>query len=57
MGLEPWLAAAIVGLLTLGIGYMLATKGLEGLRRTSLAPTQTIETLKEDAAWTTNQRA
>lgn len=57
LGVTPWLAALLVGLLTMGIGYALANRGLAGLRRTSVAPTQTIETLKENAQWTTKQRA
>jgi hypothetical protein len=57
MGVTPWLAAVIVGLVTLGVGYLLVSKGLTSLRRTSVAPTQTIETLKENATWTTKQRA
>ena len=57
LGLTPWLAAFIVGVLTLGIGYLLANRGLAALRRTSIAPTKTIETLKENAQWTTRQRA
>jgi drug/metabolite transporter (DMT)-like permease len=52
MGVEPWLSALLVALLTMGIGYMLTTKGMANLRRTSVAPTQTIETLKETTSWT-----
>ena len=52
LGIEPWLSALIVALLTAGIGYMLVQKGLTNLRRTSVTPTQTIETLKETATWT-----
>ena len=57
MGLAPWLAALIVGVLTIGIGYLLVNRGLAGLRGTSIVPQQTIETLKEDARWTTRQGA
>ena len=57
LGITPWLAALIIGLLTVGIGYLLAHRGLTNLRRTNMAPVQTIETLKEDARWTTGQRA
>lgn len=52
MGVEPWLSALIVALLTMVIGYVLVNRGLTNLRRTSVAPTQTIETLKETATWT-----
>jgi drug/metabolite transporter (DMT)-like permease len=57
LGLEPWLAALIVGVLTIGIGYLLLNRGMAGLRGTSMMPQQTIETLKEDARWTTRQGA
>lgn len=57
LGLEPWLAALIVGVLTIGIGYLLLNRGMAGLRGTSMVPQQTIETLKEDARWTTRQGA
>lgn len=56
-GLEPWLAAGLVALATLAIGYVLINKGMTGLRRMPIAPQQTIETLKENAKWTTGQRA
>jgi len=57
LGIMPWLAALIIGLLTVGVGYLLANRGLANLRRTNMTPVQTIETLKEDAKWTTGQRA
>ena len=57
LGLTPWLAAVIVAVVTMAVGYGLITTGRSGLRRVSLVPNQTIETLKETAAWTTGQRA
>jgi hypothetical protein len=57
LGLAPWLAALVVALLTIAGGYLLLNRGLAGLRRTSVAPTQTIETLKENAKWTTRTPA
>ena len=54
---EPWISALVVGALTMGFGYLLVNRGLTGLRETRLVPTQTIETLKEDARWTTRQGA
>jgi hypothetical protein len=53
----PWLSALIVGVVTIGLGYVLVNRGLSALRETRLVPTQTIETLKEDARWTTRQGA
>lgn len=57
LGVTPWLSALIVALVTMGVGYMLVNKGLTNLRRTSVAPTQTIETLKETATWQTKTPA
>jgi uncharacterized membrane protein YqjE len=47
-----WLAALIVGVVVAAIGGYLVYQGLENLKRTNFAPTETLETLKEDAAWT-----
>jgi len=57
LGVEPWLSAVIVGALTIIVGYALVNKGLAALRTTSVAPTRAIESLKEDAQWTTKQGA
>ena len=57
LGVTPWLSALIISLLTLVIGYVLVNRGLAGLRTTSVAPTRTMESLKEDAKWTTRQGA
>ena len=57
IGVTPWLSAAIVAILTIAIGYLLVTTGLTRLKRTSIAPTQTIETLKETASWQTRTPA
>jgi len=57
LGVTAWLAAAIVGLGTIGVGYMLVNKGLKALRGASVVPTHTLESLKEDAKWTTRQGA
>jgi uncharacterized membrane protein YqjE len=47
-----WLAALIVGVVVAAIGGYLVYQGMENLKRTNLAPAQTLETLKEDAEWT-----
>ena len=49
LGISAWLSAVIVGLLTVGVGYLLANRGMARLRRSSMAPTETVETLKENA--------
>lgn len=48
-------ATAIVGILLLGIGSILARKGVQGLRSGALKPAGTIETLQEDKRWAAEQ--
>jgi hypothetical protein len=57
LGITAWLAAAIVGLGTMVVGYLLVNKGLKALRGASVVPRHTLESLKEDARWTTRQGA
>ena len=55
LGLDMWLAALIVGLVVIGIGAALIQRGRSQLEAGSLAPTRTIETLKDDAEWAKDQ--
>jgi hypothetical protein len=55
LGVQPWLSAVIVAALTMTVGYVLMNRGISGLRRIQLVPRHTIETLKENAKWTTEQ--
>lgn len=55
LGLDLWLAALIVGVVVVGIGLALVQRGRSQLEAGSLAPTKTIETLKEDAEWAKDQ--
>lgn len=57
LGVTPWLSAMIVAVATMAIGYVLVNKGASALRDTSVVPTQAINSLKEDAKWTTRQGA
>ena len=57
VGVQPWLSALLVAGLSMAVGYVLVNKGRSQLRGRSLAPTQTIESLKETATWTTRQGA
>jgi hypothetical protein len=57
IGVSPWLSAFLVATVTMIVGYVLVNKGLVEVKRTGMAPTQTIETLKETATWTTRQGA
>jgi len=49
------LAAIIVAVIVGIVAYSLVTSALAKLRETSLAPNQTIESVKEDAQWLKNQ--
>ena len=50
-----WLSALVVGLVIVGIGGLLAQRGLAALKQSGIAPEQTIETLKEDTEWAKKQ--
>jgi hypothetical protein len=53
--MSGWLAALIVGLVVAGIGYFLVQKGIKELKHINPAPEQTIQTLREDKEWLTQQ--
>jgi hypothetical protein len=48
IGLQPWLAALLVGALLAGGGYMLLRGGLRDLKTLDPAPRRTVESIKED---------
>ena len=50
-----WGATLLVGVVVAGIGWLLIGKALSALQDADVTPTQTIETLKEDAAWMKQQ--
>ena len=54
-GLDAWLAALIVTAVLGGIAAALALAGIGAIKKASLAPKQTIETLKEDVQWAKEQ--
>ena len=57
LGVPAWLSALIVALAVMLAGYVLVNQGLAKMRSTSITPVQTMETLKENATWTTRTRA
>jgi drug/metabolite transporter (DMT)-like permease len=57
MGVPAWLSALIVAVAVMLIGYALVNSGMAKMRSTSLAPRQTMESLKETASWTSKTRA
>jgi hypothetical protein len=55
IGVTPWLAFLLVAAIVGVIAAVLIQRGRTELQKTPLAPTQTIETLKEDAEWAKQQ--
>jgi Putative Actinobacterial Holin-X, holin superfamily III len=53
--LPAWSAALLVGLLIAGIAWLVVGKAMAALRDTDMTPRNTVETLKEDAAWMKQQ--
>ena len=54
VGVEPWLAAIITAAVMGLVAYVLAQSGASALRKTSMAPVETIHTLKETTQWLKN---
>lgn len=50
-----WISALIVAVVVLVVGYLLVQSGINKLKATSLAPEETIESLKEDKKWAKEQ--
>ena len=50
-GLPWWLAALVVGVVVAVLGGVMIQRGVTALKHADLAPSQTIETLKEDTQW------
>lgn len=48
-------AAAIVGVVFLAVGGVLARKGMHGLKSGALKPNDTIQTLQDDKRWASQQ--
>ena len=51
IGVRPWLSAMITAALMGGTAFVLAQSGLAALRRTSIAPVETMQSLKETTQW------
>ncbi len=50
-----WLAAFIVGIVIAIAAVVMIMSALSALKATGLTPTQTVETIKEDAQWLKDQ--
>ncbi len=55
LGITPWLAFLLVAIIVGAIAAVLIMRGRDELQKTDLAPTKTIDTLKEDAEWAKEQ--
>jgi len=51
LGVRPWLSAVITAALMGGTAFILAQSGVSALRKTSLAPVETLHSLKETTQW------
>jgi uncharacterized membrane protein YqjE len=54
VGVEPWLAAVITAALLGGTAFVLAQSGMSALRKKSIAPVETMHSLKETTQWLKN---
>jgi xanthine/uracil permease len=50
-----WVSALVVGIVVAAIGGLLIMRGRDGLRKTTVTPQQTVDTLKEDVRWAKEQ--
>lgn len=55
LGVPLWVSALVVGLVVVGIGYVLVQRGISALKHEDFAPRQTIESIKEDTQWAKEQ--
>lgn len=53
--MPAWGAALLVGVIVAAIGWLLIGKALAALQQMEVTPRETVETLKEDAAWMKQQ--
>jgi hypothetical protein len=50
-----WLAALIVGLIVVGVAWLMISKAITELQKVELKPEETVESVKEDAQWIKDQ--
>ncbi len=53
--LPLWLSALLIGLAVCGIAFSFITKGISDLKKRSIKPEKTIQTVKEDVKWAKEQ--
>jgi len=54
VGLEPWLAAVLTAVAMAGTAFVLAQSGIAALRKKTIAPVETMHSLKETTQWLKN---
>ena len=54
-GIEPWLAALIVGLLVIGVGIVITSIGLKQVQTTDMAPRRTVASIRRDVEYVKEQ--
>lgn len=55
LGVEPWLAAAITAAVMGVIAFALAQSGISALRKKTIAPVETMQSIKETTQWLKNE--
>lgn len=53
-GLEPWVAAVITAVAMGAVAFVLAQSGISALKKKSIAPVETMHSLKETTQWLKN---
>ena len=53
-GVAPWLSASITAVLMAAIAFALAQSGVSALRKTTIAPVETMQSIKETTQWLKN---
>lgn len=53
--MPSWGASLLVAVVVAGIGWLLIGKAVSALQQTDVTPRETVESLKEDAAWMKQQ--
>ena len=55
LGVVPWLAAAITAALMAVIAFVLVQSGLSALKKKTIAPVETMQSIKETTQWLKNE--
>jgi uncharacterized membrane protein YqjE len=55
LGVRPWLSAAITAAVMAVIAFVLAQSGISALRKTTIAPVETMQSIKETTQWLKNE--